>query len=157
MKQEGIEEEIGKVFAMVRQAWEQAPFNRVLGLNIDYIGTGEARISLLAKPELIGNFHQGILHGGVISAILDTTGSLAATASALARMKGLPAEEVAHRMARMGTIDMRVDYLRPGKGKEFRCLGTVMRMGRKVAVIRMELVDQEGTLIAVGTGVYLVG
>ena len=60
-------------------------------------------------------------------------------------------------MARMGTIDMRVDYLRPGKGPEFRCVATVMRTGRKLAVTRMELFDQEDNLIAVGTGAYLVG
>jgi uncharacterized protein (TIGR00369 family) len=156
MKQDEMEEDISRVLAAIRRNWEYSPFNRLLGLRIDYVGTGEARVSLLAKPELIGNFHQGILHGGVISSVLDATGGLAVFTSALMRTRGLSLDEIAHRMARMGTIDLRVDYLRPGKSQEFRCTGTVIRMGKKVAVPRMELVDQEGTLIAVGTGVYLV-
>jgi uncharacterized protein (TIGR00369 family) len=60
-------------------------------------------------------------------------------------------------MARMGTIDMCVDYLRPGKGKEFYCIGTVMRTGRKVTVTRMELFNHENLLIAAGTAAYIVG
>jgi uncharacterized protein (TIGR00369 family) len=157
MNENEREEGVSKALAIVRRAWEEAPFNRLLGLRIDRVGDGEGRISFVVKPELIGNFHQGILHGGVISAVLDTTGGLTACASALGRMKDLSPDEATHRMARMGTIDLRVDYLRPGKGKEFRCVGTVMRTGRKVAVTRMELFDQGGTLIAVGTGAYLVG
>lgn len=157
MNREGKEEAISTTIAIIRKAWEQAPFNRLLGFKLDYIDAREGRISLPAKPELIGNFHQGILHGGVIAAVIDTVGGLAACASMLARIKDLELEEATRRMARMGTIDMRVDYLRPGKGTEFRCIGTVMRTGRKVAVTRMELFDQDDTLIAVGTGAYLVG
>ena len=58
---------------------------------------------------------------------------------------------------RISTIDMRVDYMRPGKGDHFFSTGTVMRTGRKVAVTRMELRNQDDLLIAVGTGAYIVG
>ena len=61
------------------------------------------------------------------------------------------------RIARFGTIDLRVDYLRPGKGTGFISSGSVMRTGRKVAVTRMELRNREDLLIAVGTGTYIVG
>jgi uncharacterized protein (TIGR00369 family) len=142
---------------MVRKAWEQSPFNRLLGFRLDHVDAMEGQISFTTKPEMIGNFHQGILHGGVIATAMDTAGGLAACASLLARIKDLQPEEATRRMAKMGTIDMRVDYLRPGKGTEFRCIGKVMRTGRKVAVTRMELFDQESTLIAVGTAAYLVG
>jgi uncharacterized protein (TIGR00369 family) len=157
MNRDRNEEVTNDTFAIIRKAYEQAPFNRLLGFRLDHIDTQEGQISFVAKPELIGNFHQGILHGGVISAVIDTAGGLAACASVLARIKDIQPEEATRRMARMGTIDMRVDYLRPGKGTEFRCVGTVMRTGRKVAVTRMELFDQEDTLVAVGTGAYLVG
>jgi len=60
-------------------------------------------------------------------------------------------------IARIGTIDMRVDYLRPGRGARFYSSGTVMRTGRKVAVTRMELKNSDDVLIAVGTGAYIVG
>ncbi len=157
MNRDGKEEVTNNTFAIVRKAYERSPFNRLLGFRLDYVDAREGQISFVAKPQLIGNFHEGILHGGVISAAIDTAGGLAACASVLARIKDLQPEEAAHRMAKMGTIDMRVDYLRPGKGTEFRCVGTVMRTGRKIAVTRMELFDQEDTLVAAGTGAYLVG
>ena len=57
----------------------------------------------------------------------------------------------------MGTIDLRVDYLRPGLGQWFYATGMVMRSGRKVTVARMELHNDLEKLIAVGTGTYIVG
>ncbi len=157
MNQDKKEEATNNAFAILRKAWEQSPFNRLLGFRVDHVNAREGQISFATKPELIGNFYQGILHGGVISAVIDATGGLAAYASAMAGIKDLQPEEATHRLAKMGTIDMRVDYLRPGKGTECRCVGTVMRTGRKLAVTRMELFDQEDNLIAVGTGAYLVG
>ncbi|MFM5687316.1 thioesterase family protein, partial [Aeromonas caviae] len=61
------------------------------------------------------------------------------------------------RFARLGTIDLRVDYLRPGRGNEFIATAHIIRAGSKVAVARMELHNEEGTHIAFGTGTYLVG
>ena len=52
---------------------------------------------------------------------------------------------------------MRVDYLRPGRGNGFQSSGTVMRTGNKMAVTRMELRNEANTMIAVGTGAYIVG
>jgi uncharacterized protein (TIGR00369 family) len=60
-------------------------------------------------------------------------------------------------IGRLGTIDLRVDYLRPGYGTEFVASATVMRAGRTVAVTRMELHNEKDVLIAVGTGSYVVG
>ena len=65
-------------------------------------------------------------------------------------------EEIAL-FSRLGTIDMRVDFLRPGLGEEFVATGTVLRVGRKVAVTRMELHNDEDSLIAVATGAYSTG
>jgi uncharacterized protein (TIGR00369 family) len=72
-------------------------------------------------------------------------------------MQGLSLSEIADKIARIGTIDMRVDYLRPGKGNRFYASGAVMRTGKKVAVTRMELKNEDNLLIAVGTGAYIVG
>ena len=155
MNQDGKEEAVSNAFAILRKTWEESPFNRLLGFRVDYVNAREGQISFATKPELIGNFYQGILHGGAISAVIDAAGGLVAYASALAAIKD--PQEATHRLAKMGTIDIRVDYIRPGKGAEFRCLATVVRTGAKVAVTRMELFDQEGNLIAAGTGAYLVG
>ena len=57
---------------------------------------------------------------------------------------------------KMSTIDLRIDYLRPGRGKAFIADGKILRIGNKVAVTRMELHNDEGKLIAVGTGTYIL-
>ena len=56
------------------------------------------------------------------------------------------------RFSRLGTIDLRVDYLRPGRGNEFIATAHIIRAGSKVTVARMELHNEEGTHIAFGTG-----
>ena len=142
---------------IVREVYEDLPFNRLLGLSVTHLNLDEAGFIFSMKNELIGNAVHGILHGGVISAVLDTTGGLTATAAAIERRQHLSKEEIKAWIARIGTIDMRVDYLRPGRGKRFHSSGTVMRTGNKVAVTRMELRNEKNIMIAVGTGAYIVG
>ena len=142
---------------IVRDVYDNLPFNRLLGLRVEFLDIDRAGFGFTMNKELVGNTVHGILHGGVISAVLDTTGGITATASAMERVKDLSKNEIAKRIARIGTIDMRVDYLRPGRGIQFHSTGSVMRTGRKVAVTRMELKNEENVLIAVGTGTYIVG
>jgi uncharacterized protein (TIGR00369 family) len=151
------EKEMTSLLEIIRTVYENLPFNRLLGLRVAFIRLDEAGFGFQMKNELIGNAVHGILHGGVISAVLDATGGMTATASAAERMRGLSFDEISNRIARIGTIDMRVDYLRPGRGARFYSSGTVMRTGRKVAVTRMELKNGDDVLIAVGTGAYIVG
>jgi uncharacterized protein (TIGR00369 family) len=149
--------QVNSLLKIVRDVYDNLPFNCLLGLKVEFLDIDRAGFGFTMKKELIGNTVHGILHGGVISAVLDTTGGITATASAMERMQGLSKDEVAKRIARIGTIDMRVDYLRPGRGIQFHSTGSVMRTGRKVAVTRMELKNEENVLIAVGTGTYIVG
>lgn len=149
--------EIDSMLEVVWKICEGLPFNRLLGLKVEYLRPNEAAFSFSMRDDLVGNTVKGVLHGGVISAVLDAVGGMTACASAIGRAQGLSPEEVMHRLAGMGTIDMRVDYLRPGKGTRFFCAGTVMRTGKKVAVTRMELKNENDLLIAVGTAAYIVG
>jgi uncharacterized protein (TIGR00369 family) len=142
---------------IVGNVYDQLPFNRLLGLKVAFVEPDRAGFRFEMKDELIGNIVHGILHGGVISTVLDTTGGMTATAAAVEKSPNLSNDDIYRRIARIGTIDMRVDYLRPGKGILFQSTGTVMRTGRKVAVTRMELRNQDDLLIAVGTGTYIVG
>lgn len=64
---------------------------------------------------------------------------------------------ISKRMARVDTIDTRVDYLRVGEGAFFTASGSVLRTGNKVAVIRTESCNGKNLLIAACTGTYLVG
>jgi uncharacterized protein (TIGR00369 family) len=76
---------------------------------------------------------------------------------AFERHQHLPAPERMARLAKLGTIDLRVDYLRPGRGQAFTATAVLLRSGNKVAVVRTELHSDDGTLVAVGTGTYLCG
>jgi len=138
---------------------EQIPFNKVLGLKPTKLSQDYCEFKMEMKDDLIGNFLQGILHGGVISTALDVTGGAMAMVAAWQRLKdqNIPSSERPKTLSKLGTIDMRVDFLRPGKGKEFTIGATLLRIGNKVAVTRMEFHNEKGDLIAVGTGTYLCG
>ncbi len=143
---------------MLRKLYEdKIPFNKVLGLKIESLEIDDVRIKFEMKDAFIGNFVQGILHGGVISSVLDTTGGLTASLGVLQKMAGRTAEEIGKSLTKIGTIDLRVDYLRPGKGHHFVSKGSIMRAGRRVSVTRMEFYNDRNLLIAVGTGTYIVG
>lgn len=143
---------------LARTVFEQRiPFNQVLGLNVVSLDPEGPVIAFDHRPELVGNSERGILHGGVISATLDTVGGLAAFLSVLQRHESEDAEERRRLLARLGTIDLRIDYLRSGRGRHFRASAHLLRTGSKVAVTRMELLNEEDVLIAVGTGTYIVG
>jgi uncharacterized protein (TIGR00369 family) len=136
---------------------ERVPFNRVLGMTITSVDSEGATMGFGMREDLIGNVFHRTLHGGVISAVLDTVGGLTASASLVTRAAGLSEEKVKGMFAQVGTIDLRVDYLRPGRGERFSASGRIMRSGRKVAVVRMEMHADGDLLLAVGTGTYMVG
>lgn len=132
------------------------PFNRLLAIRITELTATNVQVRIDMREELVGNFIRNILHGGVISAVLDLTGGLVASVELLKRIEDKDSEEIARRLARIGTIDLRVDYLRAGKGDYFLSSGSVLRQGNKVAVIRTQLCNESNILIAAGTGTYLV-
>jgi uncharacterized protein (TIGR00369 family) len=145
---ERIAAEIGRTFE------ERIPFNRVLGLSIDSLDPKAPRLRFDMRPELVGNPARQILHGGVISATLDVVGGLA-IALALAAGKGEDA--VAPPFPNIGTIDLRIDYLRRGRGQYFVATGRVVRLGGRVAVVHSDLVNDSGEQIATGAAAYMVG
>ncbi|HCD6621500.1 TPA: thioesterase family protein [Pseudomonas aeruginosa] len=145
------------VHRLVADFFQHIPFNRMLGIRVASLGRERVVLDLPMKDELIGNFVQGILHGGVISSLLDVTGGAMALIGALERHRELPGHERMARLSKLGTIDLRVDYLRPGRGRTFTANAVPLRSGNKVAVVRSELHSDDGTLVAVGTGTYLCG
>jgi uncharacterized protein (TIGR00369 family) len=141
--------------ALIGRSFEQMiPFNRVLGLKLDSLDPKAPRLRFDMRPELVGNPVRQILHGGVISATLDVVGGLAIALASLAeKAEATPPQSFPN----IGTIDLRVDYLRPGRGQYFVATGRVVRLGGRVAVAHMELVNDTGEQIATGSGAYIVG
>lgn len=146
-----------ELHAAARGFFERIPFNRMLGIELTELNQQRVVMTLPMKPELIGNFVQGILHGGVISSLLDVAGGAMALIGAFDKHQHLSTAERMERLSKLGTIDLRVDYLRPGRGQSFQATAVLLRSGNKVAVVRSELHSDDGTLVAVGTGTYLCG
>ncbi|MBX3467657.1 MAG: hotdog fold thioesterase [Planctomycetes bacterium] len=131
---------------LVRQIFDEAiPFNRFLGLRLLTVERGRVLASLPFRPELIGDPLRPALHGGVISMVADTVGG-----SAVWSLTG-PGDRVA-------TIDLRVDYLRPGRALELQASAEVLRVGNRVGVssIRAFHPDDPERPVAVAMGVYTV-
>ncbi len=145
-----------EMIARACEVFEQRiPFNQVLGLRLDEVTIEKAKLSFDMREELIGNFVRRSLHGGVISAALDTVGGLIAFVRLLDRLDSQ--EAGVEQLANVGTINLRIDYFRSGVGRSFTATGETLRAGNKVAVTRMELRNDEGVVVAVGTGTYLIG
>lgn len=133
------------------------PFNRTLGLELERFEPAFAQIGFNRQEMMTGNWAQKILHGGVIAAVLDVAGALVCVGSTLTRVGTIHEDDLRHRLARMGTIDLRVDYLRPGHGVRFTATSSLLRAGNKVAVARVELHNESQRHIASATATYLVG
>lgn len=133
------------------------PFNRHIGLHYQSVCEEECVITFEMKPELVGNYIQGILHGGVISAALDMVGGTMAAVGILNDNPATHLNELKNKLSKLSTIDIRVDYLRPGRGERFFAKARLLRTGSKIAVVRMQLVNQDDIEIAVATGTYMVG
>jgi len=146
-----------ELFEAISQIYnEKVPFNRFLGLKVESLHYDRVAVRFDMRGELIGNFLRGNLHGGVISTAIDVTGSLSAFMGLQKKLTGKTLEEKMAHIGKLGTIDLRVDYLRPGLGQWFVCTAHTLRTGNKVAVTRVELRNDSDDLIAVGTGSYVV-
>ena len=135
---------------------EKVVFNRVLGLKITSVTPQRVTGRIDMRPDLVGHFAYHRLHGGVISAGLDAMAGLAVMAALGARHMDEPVPQRLARFARIGTIDLRVDYLRPAIGERFAMWAEVMRIGSRVASTRMEFHAEDGTLLSTGTAAYIV-
>ena len=147
-----------QILATIAKTFEErVPFNRILEFDIELPKDGTAKLSFQMRDDLVGNFLRGILHGGVISSSLDVVGGLAAFVALLDQNLVQSFDEGSERFSKMGTVDLRIDFLRPGLGGSFTATGSILRAGQRIAVARMELHNDSGLLIAIGTGTYSIG
>ena len=131
------------------ELWERRiSFNQVLGLKVESMVPGDVRMRLDMRPELIGHYSYGRLHGGVISATLDAMGGFALMVAIGEKHADESMQQVLHRFAKMGTIDLRVDYLRPGIGTHFIASAEVTRLGGRIGSTQMRLVNDQGVLLS---------
>jgi len=90
------------------------------------------------------------------TAVLDATGGFALMCAIADKHREESVDQVMHRFARMGTIDLRIDFLRQGIGERFHAAARINRLGGRIASVQMRLENETGTLIATGAAAYVV-
>ena len=135
---------------------QRITFNQTLGLRVESARHPQPRMRFDMRPELIGHFQHGRLHGGVISAALDAMGGFALMVAIGDKHADETAAQILHRFSKMGTIDLRIDYLRPGVGAHFTATAEVTRLGGRIGSTQMRLANDQGTLIATGAAAYVI-
>ncbi|MGD9941943.1 MAG: thioesterase family protein, partial [Burkholderiaceae bacterium] len=142
---------------MLRDLFESGlPFNRVLGIEVLSADPAAPSFGFAMRPQLVGHPLYGRLHGGVISAVLDATGGFAVLCALAEKHSNETAEQLAHRFGRLGTIDLRVDYLHQGMGERFVSRAEVTRLGGRIGSVQMRLENDSGMLIATGAAAYII-
>jgi uncharacterized protein (TIGR00369 family) len=131
------------VTAIERLMTDEIPFNRHLGLRVLALDPGEVKLWLPFRPEFIGDPVRRALHGGVVSMLIDTAGGAAAFISV---------EEG----DRISTVDLVVDYLRPGPPEDIVATARVVRRGNRICLCTVEVAPTEspGDVFALGRAVY---
>ena len=128
---------------IIRFIEEGVPFDKHLGIKVDELRKGFARLFIPFRKEFIGDNRRPALHGGLISTLIDTCGGTAAWTHC-------------SKDDRISTVDIRVDYLRPGPADDIIAEAVVQRMGNRVSVVHTRVYssrDRE-TVIAEGRSVY---
>jgi uncharacterized protein (TIGR00369 family) len=122
-----------------------APYNGALGLYAEEAAPEGATLVLPYRPELVGNPDTGVLHGGVITGLMD-----AACGLAIFLKRGTP--------ARVATLDLRIDYLKPATPpKDVRARAECHKLTRQVAFVRATAFhDDPADGIATAVGTFII-
>ena len=122
--------------ARVRAIADGMPVLGKLGITVDSVGDGTATMSMPSRPDL--SQHHGYQHAGITTLLADTTGGLAAAT-----------------MMPEGTnvlsVEFKINLLAPARGDRFRAIGRVLRPGRTLTVVEVDVFADMGrreTLIA---------
>jgi len=129
-----------KRIAQIREIFTHVPYAHFIGLELGEIRSGEATIHLKVRDDFRQN--QGVVHGGVIASVIDT-------ASAFAVVTQLEQGD------RVTTTDLTIHYLRPVTEGEIRAAARIVRSGRRLFVISVEVWDSRQALIATAVTGYI--
>ncbi|WP_333713931.1 PaaI family thioesterase [Yoonia sp.] len=130
---------------IARQFIEAIPHAKELGMKVIEIADGKAVIAMAYDPRLVGDPETGVVHGGAVSALMDTCAGAAVMAH--------PAAAIA-----TATLDLRIDYMRPAKpGETITATAECYHVTRSIAFVRATAVDGDPERpVAAATGAFTI-
>lgn len=128
---------------VARKFIEAIPFSQALAMSLDHLGDGVAEISMPYDPRFVGDPQTGVIHGGAVSALMDTCSGAAVMSH--------PSNPIA-----TATIDLRIDYMRSATpGQRIVARAECYHVTRNAAFVRVTAIDEDGDIpVASATGAF---
>lgn len=119
------------------------PMHQFLGVQLLEVEEGFVKIRIPYRPELIGDPRKNRIHGGIIAVGMDASGGAAGMTKLTSELDDI------------STIDMRIDYLRPGKDRDLIFIGKILRSSTRTIVTQMEAYNTgSDKMLAIGKAVF---
>jgi uncharacterized protein (TIGR00369 family) len=118
---------------LVRQRMKESESSELLGFNVESVHDGRAifRLDVRSRHKQI----HGVVHGGILAALADTTAAIAAYT-------------VVPRGVELATLELKINYLEPVPGGRVKADARVLRGGRNFIVTECEIFNESGSLAA---------
>ena len=125
--------------AKLVELFHGAPIARSMGMRLSYDAEERAVFTMPYNPAY-DHALQGV-HGGVFATMLDNAGWFTVAA---------------HFDSWLATVEFQVRLLEPVNGQDLWSRGEIVRMGKKLCVAKMEVRTTADTLVAIGSGTFMV-